>query len=81
LAKVRDGDIIRLCAHRGELSLAPEPPDWAARRPATAKASPLGHGRELFAFMRASVDGAEAGASAMLGAMDRITQPAREPVA
>jgi phosphogluconate dehydratase len=81
LAKVREGDLIRLCARRGELSLAAEPSDWAARRSAAAEASHWGHGRELFAFMRASVDSAEAGASAMLGAMDRITQPATEPVA
>jgi phosphogluconate dehydratase len=70
LAKLRDGDRIRLCAQRGELSALVPPTEWDARSDAATPAPPLGTGRELFAFMRAGADGAERGASAMLAAME-----------
>lgn len=81
LARVRDGDVIRLCARQGELSVSADPGEWAARPLAAAPPDLPGHGRELFAFMRAGAHGAETGASAMLAAMDLITQPVSEPVA
>ncbi len=68
LARVRDGDVVRLCAVTGELSVLVPAADLAAREPATAPPPPFGTGRELFALMRAGADDAEAGASAMLAA-------------
>jgi phosphogluconate dehydratase len=68
LAKLRDGDALRLCADRGELSALVDGDEWAAREHAAAPPPPLGTGRELFAFMRDGADGAEHGASAMLAA-------------
>ena len=65
LAKVRDGDIVRLCAQRGELAVIGAD-DWDARLDAPPPDAPFGTGRELFALMRAHADDAEAGASAML---------------
>ncbi len=63
LALLRDGDIIKLCAHSGRIdtsanlsirtAIAPPPP-------------PIGTGRELLALLRHGSDDAERGASAML---------------
>jgi phosphogluconate dehydratase len=44
--------------------------DLGSREPAAAPPPPLGTGRELFALMRHQVDHAEAGASAILAAME-----------
>ena len=63
LSRVVDGDIIRLCGDDGTLSVCA---DLDARTPAEPPAPENGTGRELFAVMRASADGAERGASAML---------------
>jgi phosphogluconate dehydratase len=63
LAHVRDGDTIRLCAERNELST---PADLAGREPAPAPEPEWGTGRELFALFRAGADEAEKGGSAML---------------
>ena len=68
LAKLRDGDIVRLCANRGEISALVDPDEWKARGDAAPPPPAFGTGRELFAFMRHGVDGAERGASAMLEA-------------
>jgi phosphogluconate dehydratase len=68
LASLRDGDVIRLCGHEGHLQVLDA--DFAGREPAPAPPSPIGTGRELFALMRLHVDEAEAGASAILAAMD-----------
>ncbi len=68
LAKLRDGDIVRLCADRGELNALVDRDEWMAREVATPPPPPFGTGRELFAFMRDGADGAERGASAMLAA-------------
>ncbi|HEY6815769.1 MAG TPA: dihydroxy-acid dehydratase, partial [Croceibacterium sp.] len=65
LSRVRDGDVIRLCAERGELST---PADLAAREPAVAPQAQDGTGRELFAMFRLGADDAERGGSAMLAA-------------
>ena len=66
LGKVRDGDMIRLCAVRGEIAALVDDDEWSAREHAVAPPPPFGTGRELFAFMRHGSDGAEQGASAML---------------
>ncbi|MEO5972737.1 MAG: phosphogluconate dehydratase [Sphingomicrobium sp.] len=70
LARLLDNDIVRVCAHRGELEAVGV--DLSTREPATSPAAPIGVGRELFAFMRLTADNAEHGASAMLHAMDKI---------
>jgi phosphogluconate dehydratase len=72
LARLRDGDMIRLCGHDGQLEAVEV--DLATRDPAPPPPTPVGTGRELFALLRQSVDGAEAGASAMLSAMEREGQ-------
>ena len=68
LAKLRDGDMIRLCANRGELSVDIDEATWSARVAADPPVFAPGLGRELFALMRERVDSAEQGASAMLAA-------------
>jgi phosphogluconate dehydratase len=68
LAKLRDGDVVRLCAKRRELAVIVDDDDWDARVPAMAPPPSLGTGRELFALMRQGADEAERGASAMLTA-------------
>ena len=72
LARLRDGDMVRLCGHDGHLEALDA--DLASRDPAPAPPPPTGTGRELFALMRHHVDGAEAGASAILAAMDSELQ-------
>ncbi|QIK79137.1 phosphogluconate dehydratase [Sphingomonas piscis] len=68
LARLQDGDVVRLSAHSGELNVLNV--DLATRQPAQRPAPPLGTGRELFALMRNFADDAERGASAMLAQMD-----------
>ena len=68
IAKLRDGDIVRLCANRGELTALVGDGEWEAREDAEPPPQPFGTGREMFAFMRHGADGAERGASAMLAA-------------
>lgn len=63
LARLRDGDVVRVCALTGELSTTA---DLAAREPIADPAADSGTGRELFGMMRRFADGAEQGASAML---------------
>jgi phosphogluconate dehydratase len=67
LAKLRDGDVIRLDAVAGTLQALVDPVAWAAREAAVlseASAEDNGHGlgRELFAGMRRNVISAEEGA-------------------
>jgi phosphogluconate dehydratase len=68
LARVRDGDIIRLDANTGQLEAIGV--DLASRPPANSPPPPVGTGRELFALMRNLANEAELGASAMLAAME-----------
>ncbi|MBO9601777.1 MAG: phosphogluconate dehydratase [Novosphingobium sp.] len=63
LSLVRDGDVIRLCGEKGELSTAA---DLSTRQPAPVPPAEMGTGRELFAMFRNHADGAERGGSAML---------------
>ena len=67
LARLRDGDMIRLDASGGNLEAVGI--DLGSRPPANSPPPPAGTGRELFALMRSHVNEAEAGASAMLAAM------------
>ena len=63
LSRLRDGDIVTVCADSGVLSTTA---DLSAREAADAPPPDSGMGRELFAMFRAQADGAEQGASAML---------------
>jgi phosphogluconate dehydratase len=65
LAKVRDGDLVRLDAESGELFARVPAAEWNARMPAAADlaANGFGVGRELFAGFRRLATGAEAGAT------------------
>jgi phosphogluconate dehydratase len=67
LAKVRDGDVIRLDAVAGTLEVLVDEAEWAARTavdldPAQAESNGHDLGRDLFAGMRRNVSGAESGA-------------------
>jgi phosphogluconate dehydratase len=65
LARVRDGDVIRLDAHRRALEVRVDAEAFAARTPSPHPAAPaLGYGREMFGAFRAAVGNAEQGAVA-----------------
>ena len=71
LAKLRDGDIVRLDAPAGTLQALVSEAEWAARPLATMSADQttsngLGMGRELFASMRRNALAAEQGACTWL---------------
>ena len=71
LAKVRDGDVIRLDATTGTLEVRVAADEWAKRELATMPeaqraANGLGMGRELFANMRRNALAAEEGACSWL---------------
>jgi len=66
IARLRDGDRIRLCAQTGELQALVDEAEWQAREDAPAPPAEFGTGRELFALMRRYADPAEMGGSAML---------------
>ncbi len=63
LARLRDGDVVRLCAVTGDLNTTA---DLTTRDPAPDPRPDFGTGRELFGMFRHLADGAEQGASAML---------------
>jgi phosphogluconate dehydratase len=69
LARLRDGDIVRVSADDGTLEALVDPAEWAARPPAPAPRPHIGTGRELFAFMREGASPAEQGGSRLLAAM------------
>jgi phosphogluconate dehydratase len=71
LARVRDGDVIRLDAVAGTLDALVDPAQWAARVPSTitdaaSQTNAHGLGRELFGGMRRNVLSAEEGACTWL---------------
>ncbi|WP_338468358.1 phosphogluconate dehydratase [Novosphingobium sp. ZN18A2] len=68
LAKLRDGDVVRVCAERGELCALVDQAEWNAREACPAPPEAMGTGRELFALMRHHADPAERGGSAILAA-------------
>jgi phosphogluconate dehydratase len=68
LAYVRDGDVIRVDAVTGELSLKVAPGDLMSRPRAMARSSATGYGRELFGWMRRAAGPADAGACSLFEA-------------
>ncbi|MFP8965480.1 phosphogluconate dehydratase [Pokkaliibacter sp. CJK22405] len=64
LARVKDGDMVRLNATTGELAVLVDSAEFEARETVTMPPSiTQGMGRELFAWMRQSVNAAEQGAT------------------
>jgi phosphogluconate dehydratase len=71
LARLRDGDVVRLCANTGTLAARVDEAEWASREvatldPAEADVNAHGLGRDLFAGMRRNVLSAEEGACTWL---------------
>jgi phosphogluconate dehydratase len=65
IAKIRDGDIVRLDAEKGTLEVLVSAEEMAAREPSSPDltGNRFGTGRDLFGAFRALVGGAEEGAS------------------
>ncbi len=65
IARIRDGDLVRVDAVAGTLTVLVDEAEWAARAPAKAdlEASHWGVGRDLFASFRAAVGTADTGAT------------------
>jgi phosphogluconate dehydratase len=65
IAKIRDGDLIRLDANEGTLTFIGDEKEFFSRTPATEdlRREHYGMGRELFAGFRALVGTADRGAS------------------
>jgi phosphogluconate dehydratase len=85
LAKVRDGDLIRLDAETGVLEAKVSAEEWARRETASANLAAHHHGmgRELFAVFRANATGAEQGAMSYVlpeDDTDAETQTEQRPV-
>ena len=68
IAKLQDGDVVRLCARKGTIDVLVHAAEWTERIAAPMPTAVAGTGRELFALMRGSADEAEKGGSAMLAA-------------
>ena len=66
IAKLRDGDVVRLDSEAGLLTALVDEAEWAARVPAETPPPVQGTGRELFGLMRSATSTAEEGASAIL---------------
>jgi len=66
LGKVRDGDLVELNVHTGELTALVDAEVWAQRQvPALPQQETFGFGRELFAAQRRVVTAPEHGASTL----------------
>ena len=63
IARVRDGDLVRLDAEAGRLELLVDAAEFAAREPARHAQPQHGLGRELFAAFRRTVGPADTGAA------------------
>lgn len=65
IARIKNGDIVRVDAVAGTLTVLVDPETWAERAPVPAdlSASHVGVGRELFTAFRAAVGTADTGAS------------------
>ncbi|TLX56567.1 phosphogluconate dehydratase [Stutzerimonas nosocomialis] len=73
LARLRDGDVIRVDAATGELRVLVDQAEWEGRENAAAPSDlGLGCGRELFGFMRAAFSPAERGASAFTEGLEAL---------
>jgi phosphogluconate dehydratase len=68
LARVRDGDIVRVDALSGALEIKVELDELMRREPASARPSSAGYGRELFGLMRRAAGPADAGACSLFEA-------------
>jgi phosphogluconate dehydratase len=68
LAYVQAGDIIRVDAHSGQLTIKVDPSELAARKAAVAPPAGFGYGRELFGWMRRAAGPADAGACTLFEA-------------
>jgi phosphogluconate dehydratase len=66
IGKLRDGDVVRVCAETGTLEALVDAAEWDGRERPEAPPAEDGLGRELFALMRRHADEAERGGSAML---------------
>ena len=62
LARVRDGDIIRVDAYTGDLTIKVDLAELMGRPPAACRTAAAGYGRELFGMMRRAAGPADAGA-------------------
>ena len=71
IARIRDGDRIRLDVATGRLDVLVPADEWAARPPVTADlaANGRGGGRNLFTALRRAVGSAEDGATTLAGPM------------
>ncbi len=65
IARVRDGDIIRVDGLNGSLQIKVDAAELMAREPAPLPGPSHGYGRELFGWMRGSVGAADHGASVL----------------
>ncbi len=73
IARIRDGDLIRVDSEKGELTVLVDADEFARREPVRqAPGTGIGYGRELFAFMRQSFSSAEQGASAFTEALEAL---------
>ncbi|MGV6477669.1 phosphogluconate dehydratase [Azotobacter vinelandii] len=73
LARLRDGDLIRVDGRTGTLEVLVDAAELAAREPASApQGAGVGCGRELFAFMRSAFSTAEQGASAFTASLEGL---------
>ena len=73
LARVQDGDIIRVDGVKGTLQLLVDEAEFAARTPAVGTLdNAVGTGRELFAFMRQAFSSAEQGASTFTSSLENL---------
>ena len=73
LARVQEGDMIRVDGVEGTLQVLVDADEFAARTPATGLLdNGIGCGRELFGFMRMAFSSAEQGASAFTSALETL---------
>ena len=70
IGKLRDGDLVRVCAQSGAIDALVDAATWDARDIPAAPPPPYDTGRELFALFRHHSDLAEQGASPILAAME-----------
>ncbi|EPR15902.1 phosphogluconate dehydratase [Sphingobium indicum IP26] len=70
IGRLRDGDVVRVCAETGEIAALVDAAEWEARDVPAAPPAPYDTGRELFALFRHHSDLAESGASPILAAME-----------
>ena len=65
IARIRDGDIVRLDCDEGRLELLVDPGELGCREAAAPPVEGRGYGREMFSSFRRRVTGSEEGATAL----------------